>query len=404
MKISNASVLAMDADIESVRSNKRYDLIGKINFVGGRETGWFNMENTLVLSVSYGVGCYRHIKISSNATLFELHEIILESFGFDDDHMHVFFMNNHAWDETEAYYTPVNEEANKHTTDYKLSDFKLEKGSKFVYIFDFGDEHKFAVKVLRCEDEKTDAPKVVKSVGENPGQYPDYADEDFDENNGLLKEYAEAAVNLYGAISIDEFAAIFNSQNAEQTDKKEVISELSRGRDAIYLIHNGYLVHFSFAEDNFGKLDAFLRTCAGKPRYVPAAVEFVKYAEIMYSDNPIHMAKLRLFLERIFGVSDETISLYKNIYEACRREASIQEIERIVTENNKAFDSAADFAKFVNILTELMNNTHTWSNNGYTPEQMVQMMRHHTVRSVKIGRNDPCPCGSGKKYKKCCGR
>ena len=23
--------------------------------------------------------------------------------------------------------------------------------------------------------------------------------------------------------------------------------------------------------------------------------------------------------------------------------------------------------------------------------------------NVKIGRNDPCPCGSGKKYKKCCG-
>jgi preprotein translocase subunit SecA len=23
---------------------------------------------------------------------------------------------------------------------------------------------------------------------------------------------------------------------------------------------------------------------------------------------------------------------------------------------------------------------------------------------IKVGRNDPCPCGSGKKYKKCCGR
>ncbi|MBO5682279.1 MAG: SEC-C domain-containing protein, partial [Lentisphaeria bacterium] len=22
----------------------------------------------------------------------------------------------------------------------------------------------------------------------------------------------------------------------------------------------------------------------------------------------------------------------------------------------------------------------------------------------KIGRNDPCPCGSGKKFKKCCGK
>lgn len=26
------------------------------------------------------------------------------------------------------------------------------------------------------------------------------------------------------------------------------------------------------------------------------------------------------------------------------------------------------------------------------------------VKSVKVGRNDPCPCGSGKKYKKCCGK
>ncbi|MBW2342338.1 MAG: SEC-C domain-containing protein [Deltaproteobacteria bacterium] len=26
------------------------------------------------------------------------------------------------------------------------------------------------------------------------------------------------------------------------------------------------------------------------------------------------------------------------------------------------------------------------------------------VAGKKIGRNDPCPCGSGKKYKKCCGR
>ena len=27
-----------------------------------------------------------------------------------------------------------------------------------------------------------------------------------------------------------------------------------------------------------------------------------------------------------------------------------------------------------------------------------------TPRNIKIGRNEPCPCNSGKKYKKCCGR
>lgn len=26
------------------------------------------------------------------------------------------------------------------------------------------------------------------------------------------------------------------------------------------------------------------------------------------------------------------------------------------------------------------------------------------IKENKIGRNDPCPCGSGKKYKKCCGK
>jgi SEC-C motif-containing protein len=26
------------------------------------------------------------------------------------------------------------------------------------------------------------------------------------------------------------------------------------------------------------------------------------------------------------------------------------------------------------------------------------------LEAPKVGRNDPCPCGSGKKYKKCCGR
>ena len=25
-------------------------------------------------------------------------------------------------------------------------------------------------------------------------------------------------------------------------------------------------------------------------------------------------------------------------------------------------------------------------------------------KAGEVGRNDPCPCGSGKKYKKCCGK
>ncbi|WP_211365126.1 SEC-C metal-binding domain-containing protein [Rhodovulum strictum] len=30
--------------------------------------------------------------------------------------------------------------------------------------------------------------------------------------------------------------------------------------------------------------------------------------------------------------------------------------------------------------------------------------RGQPARRAKVGRNDPCPCGSGRKFKKCCGQ
>ncbi|MBQ6892711.1 MAG: SEC-C domain-containing protein [Clostridia bacterium] len=35
---------------------------------------------------------------------------------------------------------------------------------------------------------------------------------------------------------------------------------------------------------------------------------------------------------------------------------------------------------------------------GKMPQKKVPVRK-----TEKVGRNDPCPCGSGKKYKKCCG-
>ena len=38
------------------------------------------------------------------------------------------------------------------------------------------------------------------------------------------------------------------------------------------------------------------------------------------------------------------------------------------------------------------------ASDGTTKKQPVRN------KGQKVGRNDPCPCGSGKKYKHCCGR
>ena len=49
----------------------------------------------------------------------------------------------------------------------------------------------------------------------------------------------------------------------------------------------------------------------------------------------------------------------------------------------------------------------SWSNvlSDEKMQEITKQYREDNIAHVeKIGRNDPCPCGSGKKYKKCCGK
>ena len=86
--------------------------------------------------------------------------------------------------------------------------------------------------------------------------------------------------------------------------------------------------------------------------------------------------------------------------------------------------------KDISIITTFVNNVPRPHFNGYSPEQIASKrlrpnahfaaanpmfnidspfdsgfeMPLGNLNQPKVGRNDPCPCGSGKKYKKCCGR
>ncbi|WP_066368480.1 SEC-C metal-binding domain-containing protein [Neobacillus fumarioli] len=67
-------------------------------------------------------------------------------------------------------------------------------------------------------------------------------------------------------------------------------------------------------------------------------------------------------------------------------------------------------------VTNLMNHTRQWFLKGYSSQELFAREQKAFLKlpdrkeieqfsiKKKIGRNDPCPCGSGKKYKKCCGR
>ena len=52
---------------------------------------------------------------------------------------------------------------------------------------------------------------------------------------------------------------------------------------------------------------------------------------------------------------------------------------------------------------ESLKQTPTVNKNKLTNDKDDTATRTQ-AKSKKVGRNDPCPCGSGKKYKQCCGK
>ena len=78
------------------------------------------------------------------------------------------------------------------------------------------------------------------------------------------------------------------------------------------------------------------------------------------------------------------------------------------TEVSLAFDKEKLYKNMVDAKADWLYELPQWEK-IFDEETRKRLYREQkasgTVRKPKkIGRNDPCPCGSGKKYKKCCGR
>ncbi|MFV0520325.1 MAG: SEC-C metal-binding domain-containing protein [Lachnospirales bacterium] len=77
------------------------------------------------------------------------------------------------------------------------------------------------------------------------------------------------------------------------------------------------------------------------------------------------------------------------------------------SEINVSFDFEELFKKMVEYKAEHLYNLPQWTN-VFTKEELNKFYKEQKIsRTVKkenkVGRNDLCTCGSGKKYKKCCG-
>jgi hypothetical protein len=85
----------------------------------------------------------------------------------------------------------------------------------------------------------------------------------------------------------------------------------------------------------------------------------------------------------------------------------IEEMEED-TEVNLGFDKELLYKNMVAAEADWLYNLEEWNDifDDDTRKRLYKEQKSSTtiVKDKKIYPNDPCPCGSGKKYKKCCGK
>ena len=197
-----------------------------------------------------------------------------------------------------------------------------------------------------------------------------------------------------------------------------------------------------------------------KKFYIPSSDEIVEYTENGYPVSDPYYSRLKtFFIEELDRDLDKAEEYMPAIWNRVSMENSLADIMEMLGEQGIVFPSEKSMRKFVSLMTDVNNHTRMLSNRGWTPNEMLRQMPaapggrkpaivpmsseaarllgeaadelkergfdvdldynadeittmsmpdgisgRTVVGKKKIYPNDPCPCGSGKKYKKCCGR
>lgn len=206
----------------------------------------------------------------------------------------------------------------------------------------------------------------------------------------------------YGVISFQELKdSINNLLNIKISD--DVLLALAYDGEELgydYVVNENYICHIDVedadmmlniqkeSEINYYKFDKKALMTAGKPDFIEDNKQKNKLesalGELFVIDKNILAEEMDGF---IFAIKNEM-----NMDEAINNFLEAYEIQSDEERNIFIYELEL-FAKSIR----------RWSLKGYS-ENEIEKAKQRVVNEVKIGRNDPCTCGSNKKFKKCCGR
>ena len=131
------------------------------------------------------------------------------------------------------------------------------------------------------------------------------------------------------------------------------------------------------------------------------------YAQLLKNPDETVKGTVKELAEK-YGVDIMTmVGFLDGINDSLKEQNPIEEMEED-TEVNLGFDKELLYKNMVGAGADWLYNLPEWEpifDEAKRKELYKEEKNSHTIRKeAKVYPNDPCPCGSGKKYKKCHGR
>lgn len=242
-----------------------------------------------------------------------------------------------------------------------------------------------------------------------------------------------ACMNLFGVVERKKVVQIaldrmFEYSDLSEDEKKELawlpekaeetLQILCQRKEGAFWCEGEWLISDEF--ENRKQYKQFLKQVSGQEYYIPNRKEIYLYAEhIVDTENPYYKKMVKDLTRLMKDKVRADNLMFELEYMAVQKDLETQDIMNLLFTENIVFSSKRSGLNFAGNCSEWVHTVRKWSNRGFTDKELGEQTNEVNVTVVperiskdvqtskpqkKIGRNDPCPCGSGKKYKRCCGK
>lgn len=227
--------------------------------------------------------------------------------------------------------------------------------------------------------------------------------------NQKLVDYIVALAHVYGVYSIEQLIKVWQTYQTNQLSIEDLMERLPQiVANQTDIQWNKTVIYDSSFSNEQAAVSCYDKLASRKiPYAMPTEKELAFYADHTIDKQSPHYLNIHHFIQ-LRGYDQSTQNnIMAEIDRTVLFGTRLEEAYESLAKKGLLFSKEEDVIVFVQLFQELSNGIRKWSYRGWTPDELNAIQEEATkkipVKTNKVGRNEPCPCGSGKKYKKCHG-